>query len=137
MKEKKKCSGWRVFGGTVAFWLLSFGGGIILLLWNALSPIRYSEGDLGYFFLKFASTAFGVGIAIYAYSSITLGESLVGLLVNSIVGVVVFLILSLFSTSLFGFLSMLVAVVVYIVCAVYCGKEISRKCRDVDSQKNK
>ncbi len=133
IKELKNRLGvpwWKVFFGTVLFWILSFCGGIFLFLINLLSPGQYHPGDFGYSILQFFSTAFGVVLAIVIYIKITEEKSSVGLLVNCIVGIIIFLLFTLFSGTLFDILSMLTAVAVFVICAVNEGRNLSAKSRE-------
>lgn len=72
MNERTKITWWRYALAVVAYAVLFFVGGFVLVLWNALSPraYRYVPGDLGYTIMQVLTGPAGIVIANYAVTSL-------------------------------------------------------------------
>lgn len=72
-QTEKPTAWWRYPAGVIAFWVLTFFGGSIVLIINAFTPYyaRFMKGDLGYEVLRIATAPVGIVFACAALDSIT------------------------------------------------------------------
>lgn len=134
---KMKIPIWRKVLAVLAFWLLVFFGGSLVMLWNALSPsfAQYRPGDLGYLVLQTVATAAGAGIAVWAANEITKGQCKILYLVNCVVAAtfmsaLTFLNVLTVGASLQNIIGMGIAIIVLIVISYNYGKDITKDFAD-------
>lgn len=106
---------------TIVFWACAFFGGLIPMLWNAISPhfAQYRQGDLGYYILEIVANAIGAAIGIWAYNSITEETCENGLMINCVIAATVIAMLIIFSFllnsyTITGILSLVLETAVYV-----------------------
>lgn len=110
---------------TLVFWVFAVFGGIVPMLWNALSPhfAQYRQGDLGYIILQIVSNAIGAVIGVYIYNAMTDEKAQTGLMVNCIIGatvmgmlIIVSLLMNIMTAS--SLVALALEMIVFILCAV-------------------
>lgn len=83
--EHKKQAWIKVVAITLSFWAIIFIGPFALWLLNAISIIRYREGELGYLLFAIASQGIACGAALAVASKISDGKHKMTVVVNGAV----------------------------------------------------
>lgn len=132
-EKQKRPAWWRYLFGIISFWLLSAFGGLIPMLWNALSPrfSRYMPGDLGYLILCLCANAIGAMLAICALRSIVQHKAPLCGVINCVVAIVldvVLVVLAIFyaNATWSTLISYTLMVLVYIWGACIFAKELKQ-----------
>lgn len=111
---------------TIVFWACTLFGGIIPMLWNAISPhfAQYRQGDFGYYILEVVANAIGAAIGIWVYNSITNEKCQNGLMINCVIAATVIAMLVIFSLLLNSF-TITGILALALECAVYVFKAVT------------
>lgn len=96
MKENKLSVGKGILA-VLALWALTFFGGSILVIFNALSPraYRFEPGDFGYYIMQIASGPVGFYLGYEAMCKLTPAKSYIFRIINSVIVATFFTVLLL------------------------------------------
>lgn len=134
MKEEKLGVGTLIWACT-AFWLLSFFGSAIPMIWNGISNFisgyGYEQGSFGYLVLQFLSMPIGVALACMAIKSITKGIANILCIINMSIAATFYFTINTMTWIMRGsgwdeIVGMYLACAVYIIFIVEIVKDIKK-----------
>lgn len=127
MKERKPSTG-KVVLSTLLFWGILLFGPFVLAVFNALSPVSYEQGSLGFLIFTIIAQGASALIAWYVASYVFDGVCRKATGINCVVGATVLVILAILTArSVQIIISYAIAVVALIVGAVDCLRDRNTK----------